>query len=497
MALCRWTRWLSILGFVLGWMPLLAQNYTVTTNNGINFGTVTTNGTAQTISMDATGVMAAYPAGWSGPAIGVPASFTATNTNTSANDLSFICFTPTTVTAMAGGISTSFWPVTPSTANLPNKGNTATFTIGVSLSIPAGLASGTYSGTFSKIVAANGKCNANQVISTPDLTVTITINSSVNPISLALNQNLAFGSVATSVAAGTVSISTVGFRSTTGGVFPIMAPTFNAGQCTVSGTASATYTITSPVGATANLTSGANTLAVDTFQTLPATPGTIGAVGSQALLIGATGRLTANQPAGDYTGSVSVVVAYTASPGIITTVSLPITIRILQPITITKLQDLEFGTIVLTSNGAGGTVAGTVTMTPGGARTPVGCTLLGTQGGPVAGSPQPATFSIVGSAAVTYGITLSSDSLTLKNTIFGDMIIIDNFQASINGGANFLISTSSTINTFAGAFPASTTRSLAVGGRLNLPITPSPGLNDGDYTAAAGATLMQVNVIYD
>jgi hypothetical protein len=82
---------------------------------------------------------------------------------------------------------------------------------------------------------------------------------------------------------------------------------------TVSGQPNTAYTITLPASATmATGAGGVNqTIAVSAFTSFPANTGTIGAGGSQLLLVGATrAAIGAAQVAGAYSGSFTVQVAY-------------------------------------------------------------------------------------------------------------------------------------------------------------------------------------------
>lgn len=97
-------------------------------------------------------------------------------------------------------------------------------------------------------------------------------------------------------------------------VAPGAAENAENGSFTVSGAPSTAYTITLPAGAV-TLTTGAGganeTISVGTFTSFPATTGTIGAGGTQLLLVGATrAALGAAQVAGNYTGTYTVTVVY-------------------------------------------------------------------------------------------------------------------------------------------------------------------------------------------
>ena len=133
----------------------------------------------------------------------------------------------------------------------------------------------------------------------------------VNQITLAVagTSELNFGDVVpSSVTLGTVSLTPAGIRAAAGGVTlgsstAVGVPTFNVG-----GQANATYAITLPAGAS-TLTSGANTMTVDTFTGSKAT-GTLSAGGADSFTVGGMLHVAANQAAGSYAGTFSVTVTY-------------------------------------------------------------------------------------------------------------------------------------------------------------------------------------------
>jgi hypothetical protein len=141
--------------------------------------------------------------------------------------------------------------------------------------------------------AATGTANASAVILTP--------------ISITKNTDLSFGDVyPDSAASGTVTVDAAGAR-TTGGAATLGATPGAAAQFTVSGQASAAYTITLPAAAV-TLTSGANSMTIDTF----ATDGTgnLDGTGNEVINVGATLNVSAGQAAGTYSGTFDVTVNY-------------------------------------------------------------------------------------------------------------------------------------------------------------------------------------------
>lgn len=152
--------------------------------------------------------------------------------------------------------------------------------------------------------AANAQASANG-------TATAVI---VTPISIAPNATLNFGNIAVTTlgGAGTVTVSSAGARTKSGGVtFPAQTGSPIAGSFDVSGTANYTYAITLPANNTVVLTrvSGTETMAVNSFETNTASPQLNGS-GNQTFNVGATLSVAANQAAGSYTGSYPVTVNY-------------------------------------------------------------------------------------------------------------------------------------------------------------------------------------------
>jgi hypothetical protein len=134
-----------------------------------------------------------------------------------------------------------------------------------------------------------------QVSATATATATI-----VGPIGITNTANMNFGNVAVSNVAGTVVMTPAAVRSVTGGcTLPAITGTVAAGAFNVTGAASYTYAITLPAAAT-TITSGGNTMTVNTWTSNPSGTGTLSAGGSQALTVGATLNVGASQAAGTY-----------------------------------------------------------------------------------------------------------------------------------------------------------------------------------------------------
>ncbi|UZJ63894.1 DUF4402 domain-containing protein [Sphingobacterium sp. KU25419] len=82
------------------------------------------------------------------------------------------------------------------------------------------------------------------------------------------------------------------------------------------------------------------------------------------------------------------------------------TATIVTPISITKDVDMNFGNVAVQS-----TSGGTVVLAPGGSRTPSGGVTLPT----TAGTVTAASFTVNGTGAYTYSITLPSSALTVSS----------------------------------------------------------------------------------
>ena len=130
-------------------------------------------------------------------------------------------------------------------------------------------------------------------------TATATI---VTPLSIDNTVNMNFGNVAVGGSAGTVVLTPAGVRSTTGGcALPTVTGTVTAATFNIAGQSGTVYTITMPAGAT-TITSGSNTMTVDNWQSslVPTAFRTLPVGGTEALNIGATLNVAANQPTGTY-----------------------------------------------------------------------------------------------------------------------------------------------------------------------------------------------------
>ncbi|MBL3555309.1 MULTISPECIES: DUF4402 domain-containing protein [Marinobacter] len=124
------------------------------------------------------------------------------------------------------------------------------------------------------------------------------------------SQELSFGSFVAG-SGGTVTISTSGARSATGGVLLIPSSAGAAAQFTVAGDANATYTIQLPGNDFVKLAGPGVDMTINDFTSSPSgTGGQLDAGGSQTLSIGGTLFISGDQAPGDYSGTFSVTVDY-------------------------------------------------------------------------------------------------------------------------------------------------------------------------------------------
>jgi hypothetical protein len=131
----------------------------------------------------------------------------------------------------------------------------------------------------------------------------------VTPISISKTADLVFGKFSASTG-GTVAMSTAALRSKSGAVVLLAGTAGNAAAFSVTGDASATYSITLPSDNTITVSDGAtHTMAVDSFVSDPDAAGTLTG-GTQSIAVGATLTVDSGQTAGGYTGTFDVGVEY-------------------------------------------------------------------------------------------------------------------------------------------------------------------------------------------
>ena len=128
----------------------------------------------------------------------------------------------------------------------------------------------------------------------------------ITPIAIAKTADLNFGDVVTGATTGIVTVTTAGARSSSGGATLGNNTGVAASAFAVTGQASETYAITLPATAV-TLSSGSNTMTVDTFTS---SLGTTSSIGAGPLNVGGNLNVGANQATGAYTGTFNVSVNY-------------------------------------------------------------------------------------------------------------------------------------------------------------------------------------------
>lgn len=158
-------------------------------------------------------------------------------------------------------------------------------------------------GTF--LLIGFSKTSYGQASATANVSATI-----VAPIAITKVNDMNFGRIAATAAAGTVTLAPAGTRTLTGGVtLPSTGGTGDVSPAifTVTGAANYTYSITLPTTNTI-IENGANQMTVNTFTSTPSGAGTLSGTGTSTLSVGATLAVGANQAPGVYTSATPFTV---------------------------------------------------------------------------------------------------------------------------------------------------------------------------------------------
>lgn len=154
---------------------------------------------------------------------------------------------------------------------------------------------------------------------------------------------------------------------------------------------------------------------------------------------------------------VAALIGFSMSTSAQATGSATATGTIVTPISIVKVDDMNFGNVAVSA-----TTAGTVVMTPaGGTSTTGGVTLPAT-----AGTVSAASFTVSGEGTYTYAITLPATDYTITHTIDASTMAVNTFTSTPTG---------------TGALTAGS-QTLNVGATLNV----DAGQSAGTYTNATG-----------
>lgn len=137
----------------------------------------------------------------------------------------------------------------------------------------------------------------------------------LEPVAVTTSSSLSFGRFAAGTG-GSVSISTSGVRTASGVIPSADGSTMTAAKFVVTG-AAATYSVAHGGASSLSRSAGSATMALTKFSDVSAGNATSGMVssgtltgGSQAIYVGGTLNVAANQPTGNYSGEISVTVEY-------------------------------------------------------------------------------------------------------------------------------------------------------------------------------------------
>ena len=143
-------------------------------------------------------------------------------------------------------------------------------------------------------------------------TATGTANATIlTPLSITSGAAMNFGSIAPSLAGGSVVLSNAGAITPVAGF--VFSGATSAGVFSVLGSGTLTYAITLPANGVVTLTdqlgNGGTAMAVNVFNSNPSGTGALTA-GAQTLNVGATLVVGGSQIASDYSGTYDVIVNY-------------------------------------------------------------------------------------------------------------------------------------------------------------------------------------------
>ena len=160
------------------------------------------------------------------------------------------------------------------------------------------------------------KAQTNSVTSKARAEITSLISLSDNS-GLPGGSTLSFGTIAKSEGVGTVTISTLNARTTSGAVNAMSASATSTASFLVNGGMGRTYAITLPsTNVDVTRTGGTETMSITDFKARPQSiggdqvTGTLDTQGADSFTVGATLNVGANQAEGVYEGSFNVVVNY-------------------------------------------------------------------------------------------------------------------------------------------------------------------------------------------
>lgn len=128
-------------------------------------------------------------------------------------------------------------------------------------------------------------------------------------IGMTTRNGLVFGDISAGATAGTVVLDPSGARTATGGTSINTTTAGSPATFDVQGIPNASFSITLPASVILSDTAS-HMMTVDNFASSPTPSGVLDGSGQQALFVGATLNVSANQAFGSYSGQMSVTVDY-------------------------------------------------------------------------------------------------------------------------------------------------------------------------------------------
>ena len=286
------------------------QGQTLGAPSTLEFGEVVLGSTGGTLTLDpSTGAITSAVGVYPTSALGT--TFSVVTATDKGGRIANVYTTASTFTLTGSGGGSFSSNTSPYATNYPGDQFTfpgtssqttqVTFQVGGTITLPAGQASGDYTGYLPIYIADNKGANSNTV----SIPVHIRI---VAPIALSKTQDLDMGTVIPGASAGQVILNaTTGALNTTGGVLYASA-TGQPASFSVTGAPNHAFNV-SFTASTITLTGSAGSMNLSLASSLT-NPASFSGAGTATLGIGGTLAVGANQPEGDYTGTFTVTVAY-------------------------------------------------------------------------------------------------------------------------------------------------------------------------------------------
>ena len=280
--------------------------------------------------------------------------------------------------------------------------------------------------------------------------------------SLGAPTTLEFGEVVAGAANGSLTLDpSSGAITSAVGVYPTstlatvsssITATDKGGRTATVYTTAASFTLTGTGGSFSTSTGPFSTNQINDAFTFP---GSQSQTTTFSFKVGGTISIPAGQAAGDYNGSLPIFISDDRGNNS-NTVTIPVHIRIIAPIALSKNQDLDLGVVIP------GATAGTVTLNAGtGAEGITGGVLYAPATGQVA------QFAVTGAPSHPFSIAFGASPITLSGP---------------SGTMSFALTSSLGASS---SFDGAGTATLNVGGTLNVAANQA----EGDYIGTVAVTV--------